>query len=746
MIAPLDEDGTYIVGGGFGFLEGQFAGDVPQDVFDQPAREGPALPRPGLHAPLPHLLALRLRARLPPGRRVVHLHGWRDRAAGRRCATRSMDVTRKARWIPEFGLARELDWLRNMHDWMISKKRYYGLALPIYECKACGNFEVIGSEAELQAARRRGLGGVRGPQPAPALGRRGQDRLRQLRRAGRAHQGRRQPLARRRHRPLLDAQLPPRPGLLGAVVPGRLGHRELPGPVPQLVLRPARHEHGHGARHADEGTPPFPALFSYALLRDENGEEMHKSQGQRHLVRGRRRAHGRRRHALALPARQPGEQPQLRLRPRRRAQARLPLDAVEHLLLLRHLRQHRRLDASGRAIGQSGNRASRAWRPCPEVSKDERLPAGSKPSSPSSTAGRSPSSTSSSPTCTDALENYDSMTACRQIEEFVEALSNWYVRRSRRRFWKVGDDADKHAAYETLWTCLATVNRLMAPMMPFLAEEHVPEPRARRRCRPRPESVHLCDWPQADEALIDARALERRARSCSASSRWAAPRAPRRTSRCASRSPPSTCKLQNAGRSRDRAPARRPDHRGAERQGAATSSSDDSDFFDYQVRPNLPVLGPKYGSEVGRIQRALAAADKAAARPRGRRRPPRRRSTASSCSRTSCWSRIVRQARLRRRRGGRLRRRRHHRDHAGAGGRRPGARAGAPHPGDAQERRLRHRRPHPPRTTRATPTSRASSSAWRDYIAQETLADAISRRRRRRPRRGARTSTAARSR
>ena len=58
-----------------------------------------------------------------------------------------MEVTRKVRWIPEFGLARELDWLKNMHDWMISKKRYYGLALPIFECGQCGHFEVIGSEA-----------------------------------------------------------------------------------------------------------------------------------------------------------------------------------------------------------------------------------------------------------------------------------------------------------------------------------------------------------------------------------------------------------------------------------------------------------------------------------------------------------------------------------------------------------------------------------------------------------------------
>ncbi|HUW97213.1 MAG TPA: class I tRNA ligase family protein, partial [Anaerolineae bacterium] len=60
-----------------------------------------------------------------------------------------MDVVRQIRWIPEFGLERELDWLRNMDDWMISKKRYWGLALPIYDCE-CGHFEVIGSEDELK--------------------------------------------------------------------------------------------------------------------------------------------------------------------------------------------------------------------------------------------------------------------------------------------------------------------------------------------------------------------------------------------------------------------------------------------------------------------------------------------------------------------------------------------------------------------------------------------------------------------
>ncbi len=63
---------------------------------------------------------------------------------------RLMRVTEETEWLPPFGKDRELDWLRNMHDWMISKKRYWGLALPIYECQSCGKFELIGSETELK--------------------------------------------------------------------------------------------------------------------------------------------------------------------------------------------------------------------------------------------------------------------------------------------------------------------------------------------------------------------------------------------------------------------------------------------------------------------------------------------------------------------------------------------------------------------------------------------------------------------
>ena len=97
------------------------------------------------------------------------------------------DSTRRATWLPEgIGLEeRELDWLRNMSDWMISKKRYYGLALPIWTCTDCDAWEVIGSHEDAARARRRGLGRVRGPLAASAVDRRGGDRLRVVRRARR---------------------------------------------------------------------------------------------------------------------------------------------------------------------------------------------------------------------------------------------------------------------------------------------------------------------------------------------------------------------------------------------------------------------------------------------------------------------------------------------------------------------------------------------------------------------------------
>ena len=102
----------------------------------------------------------------------------------------------------------------------------------------------------------------------------------------------------------------------------------------------------------------------------------------------------------------------------------------------------------------------------------------------------------------DCLEAYDPTNAGRHIQEFIDQLSNWYVRRSRRRFWKTENDSDKLSAHISLYTCLETVAKLMAPLAPFVAEElyqglvKAVDPQA-------PDSVHLAGFPEPDVSLID---------------------------------------------------------------------------------------------------------------------------------------------------------------------------------------------------------------------------------------------------
>lgn len=103
-----------------------------------------------------------------------------------------------------------------------------------------------------------------------------------------------------------------------------------------------------------------------------------------------------------------------------------------------------------------------------------------------------------------ALDNYNPTLAGRLIEDFINILSNWYVRRSRRRFWKSESDADKLAAYNTLYQCLVTLSRLMAPFVPFIAEELYQNLVCSVDSKAE-ESVHLADFPVADMTRINDR-------------------------------------------------------------------------------------------------------------------------------------------------------------------------------------------------------------------------------------------------
>jgi isoleucyl-tRNA synthetase len=108
---------------------------------------------------------------------------------------------------------------------------------------------------------------------------------------------------------------------------------------------------------------------------------------------------------------------------------------------------------------------------------------------------------------TESLEVYMASPACVEIDRFVDILSKWYVRRSRRRFWKTEADDEKKAAYSTLYKCLKTVINLLAPITPFLSEALY-----QRMVRPvepdDPESVHHCSWPAVDTSIRDLDLME----------------------------------------------------------------------------------------------------------------------------------------------------------------------------------------------------------------------------------------------
>lgn len=102
----------------------------------------------------------------------------------------------------------------------------------------------------------------------------------------------------------------------------------------------------------------------------------------------------------------------------------------------------------------------------------------------------------------EGLGKYDPTSTGRRIQEFVDLLSNWYVRRSRRRFWRSENDKDKLSAYSSLYTCLVTLTKIMAPYTPFIADEMY-QNLVRSVDQSAPESVHLADFPSSDHSMID---------------------------------------------------------------------------------------------------------------------------------------------------------------------------------------------------------------------------------------------------
>ena len=197
--------------------------------------------------------------------------------------------------------------------------------------------------------------------------------------------------------------------------------------------------------------------------------------------------------------------------------------------------------------------------------------------------------------------------AARSLQEFVDDLSNWYVRRSRERFWGKDMPQDKINAYMTLYTALVTTSKAAAPMIPFMAES-IYQNLVRSLDKGAPESVHLCGFPEADERRIDAQ-LERDMDLVLKI--VVLGRAARNGSNRKNRQPLAQMFVKAEEELGDFYKEIIEDELNIK---AVTFTQDGSAFTSYSFKPQLKTLGPKYGKRLGEIRTALMELDGSAAK------------------------------------------------------------------------------------------------------------------------------------
>ncbi len=565
VVAPLDENGVYIEG--FGWLTGQPVSEVTDRIVADLQAKG----RFYRLEPYTHRYPQCWRCATPLVFRLVD--EWYVGMDGLRKPL--MRLTEQIRWIPEFGQDRELDWLRNMHDWMISKKRYWGLALPIWECAQCGHFDVLGSREELQARAVAGWDVFAGHTP---------------------------------HRPYIDA-VKVRCSACGGTAERikDVGNPWLDAGIVSFSTLRYGDEPDYWRKWfpADFITESFPGQFrnwfyslltmaaaledqpaartvlGFATLLAEDGRPMHKSWG--NAIEFNEAADNIGADVMRwMYASQKYDADMLfgyHGADETRRRFLLPLWNVYSFFVT-----YARLDGWTPARSAAGRRTELdRW----ILARLEQLIA----------------------QVTAALNDYHVYKAAQPVEAFLDDLSNWYVRRSRRRFWKSEADADKQAAYATLYEVLVTLTKLLAPFVPFITE-HLYQNLVRAVAPGAPVSVHHGEWPAVNADLVDEAVL---ADMDAARTVVTLGHAVRAAGNLKVRQP--------LGRVVVVAPpekhARLTHHQALILDElnvkALEFAENEAELVTYKLMPDNRALGPRFGAQFPKVRAALAAADPAAA-------------------------------------------------------------------------------------------------------------------------------------
>jgi len=469
-IAPLDDQAVFI--DGFGSITGRPATGVAEHIVAELRKANLLVSTEPYPHVYPHCWRCKEELVFRPVDEWFIRMTWRDRI---------QRVVPEIRWIPQDGEAREQDWLRNMGDWMISKKRFWGLALPIWVCRSCDHFMVIGGREELQQKAVSGWNEFEGHTPhRPWV-----DKVKiACERCG-GEAGRVEDVG----NPWLDAGIVAL-STMRFNTDRKYWEQWFPA---DLVIEcfPGQFRNWFYALLAMSvmmvNEKPFKTLLGHALVRDARGDEMHKSKGNAIAFDEAAEVFGAEVMRYIYVAQNPTQNLNFPdLHPKADSGPRLDAEVRRKLLTLWNCYSFFVTYAAADEWQWSRRAAAAAPSELDRwiLSRLQRLVE----------------------TAHSAFNDYALHRLMEYLEQFEEEFSNWYLRRSRRRFWGPYGP-DKEAAYQTLYTVLTTVIRTIAPVLPFLTEE-IYQNLVRSTDSAAPESIHLNDFPQVDAAAIDV-ALER---------------------------------------------------------------------------------------------------------------------------------------------------------------------------------------------------------------------------------------------